>query len=405
VLLVDQAVSSASNLVVLIIGARILEPAPLARYALFQLVVTTLIGLQRAILLAPALSMQKQLGRGFIPLRWIAVGPTSSIGLALPLFLLVFEPRGLSDTPSVAVAVATSFCALAQDLVRYALFSHGHALSALVCDLLWLAITTSTLGTLASVLAHPDLLLVAASWGCGALVSAALGVVLLLRRTSNAGRIAVPIRMAWKLGKWASVDSGLSAAINLLPMFIATVAVGASIAGSYRIMQTALSPLNLVNTTIVLKFGLDAWQLADEPGIVALKRRVSTLHRWLVPGSVVVALLVEPAVLLVAGLSPLAVIGPALAVAAVAVFGAWMSPKMAAAQALGYQRFGAYLRVVSVAIASLVSASILLQWPFKLEDPIGPTMVITSLVGLVGWELAYRRALKIETKALTETKV
>lgn len=231
----------------------------------------------------------------------------------------------------------------------------------------------------------------------------ALGVVVSLvglARARKGNYVRQSIVAAWKLGRWATLDATFAVVAYLLPMFVATIYVQSTAAGTYRVLQTALGPLNIIQTTVVTVFGLDAWQTTSIEGLRSLQRKVKVLA---------VALLVLAAGCSAAGLPLMVLITHlrdadlwriGLIVAAHGTMTAVTTPFLAAAFALGYQKFGAVIRCVSLVVCVVVSLPIAgAQW-VPWNDQIGTAMLASSGLTLIGWLISYSSATRREEHAL-----
>lgn len=398
VLLADQIVSSSSNFLVLLIAARLLPATDFSIYALFQLLATTAVGLQRTVVLGPSMSVQRHVGRATIPNGWAVATCAAAIVFFEPFYWVAGAHSGGHLAALLVVAASALVLVIAQDFFRYHLLGRGHPGLALMSDGLWLATTVVALGVL-WLTSTASIVTVAIAWQAGAAAGLVLALLGTVASRGSKPAAVLSIAAVWKVGKWASIDSVLATFVMLTPIFIAAVALVSPLAGEYRVLQTTSSPLNLVNSTIVLNFGLAAWTLRDEVSIRGLDARVRRSYRLLIPLAGVIALL-GPAVLVVAGrqLDP-ASLWASAAVGLSAMMGAWVSPKTAAAQALGYQKFGAAIRVVSVVATISISVGALSGHSWLARDPVGPAMLVSGLIALAGWEVAYRVAIGREIKS------
>ncbi|MCS5496113.1 hypothetical protein NY547_02520 [Cnuibacter physcomitrellae] len=363
---------------------------------MFQLLVSTAVGLQRAMFLMPAFSAQRTTGRSRIPLTWVLIIglPTTTIlALSMPFALGLVGPDFVS---AAALGFLVGLVALTQDALRYILFSRALVAGALASDALWLLGVVAGLVTLNQSLAWES---AAAVWGISGAAAALIAAAFLLR--SHSDLPAASLRATFRLGRWSGLDAALSGFANLLPMLVTSLALGTDLAGVYRVLQSALGPLNILSASIATSFGMDSWKLTSRSELQRLRTRTVRLGLILTLSSIAYLAVAEPLVIAITGIGHDQLIRVALIVAFAGLLGAATIPFNSAALSLGYQHLGVVLRLVIVSAALAVSilsaASVWVPW----DDPIGTTTVVSASVGFAGWLLAFFYAMRREGNRLS----
>jgi O-antigen/teichoic acid export membrane protein len=394
---VDTAAVSACNALMLLLGARALPASELTPLAMFQLILVTVVGLQRATLLSPALAAQRSIGEeGEVPTRWAVV---ISLPTALTLAWIVPLLLGASDSYLTLVALsATGLAALlVQDLLRFVHIARGTAHWAALSDIVWVAafLLLVTLVPLADAWTSFAVTWVASAW---------LAVIILLVSSApwrRQHRPPISLGGTLRLGRWSGMDNALSASANLIPMVVTSLAVVSPLAGVYRLVQTALGPLNIVNTTLVAVIGRGAWKLTNLRELGRLKRQAIRIAAYLSLATLVYLALAFPLVIIFTGVSSPDLPRIVAIYAFSALCGAIASPFSSSALALGYQFVGLLIRVIvfafAIAVSILVVQGVWIPW----NDPIGLTAIVSSALGLVGWLVGFALANRRERRLLS----
>lgn len=397
-LLLDTATTSLATMVLVVVAARVLDARQLDAFALGQLVIVTVTGIMRSALYSPAMAAQRTTGRARVPLTWV-------LWIGVPMTVLVstgVSPfMGLKNehwTHWVPVLIATMASALAQDGARTVLVSRGRERLALISDAVVLVALVGCFLLFSShVHSAAGVLLV---WGACGLPGLALALVFIAAHPAPTDLPPQSLRATWGLTKWASIDIGLASVATLLPYFVATAALDSNTTGIYRTLQTSLGPLNIVHTTVITAFGLDAWQMSSLAGLKALNRKVNRLTIALTAGGIAYSVVAVFAMVLVSNLHSPSLHRIAIIMIITATMGAANSGFNAAALALGYQRSGAILRAVIVAATIAVS----LPWSARTwvpwHDPIGSSAIVSAGATFIGWAISYRLAYVHETRLL-----
>lgn len=380
-LFVDQVTSSASNVLLVLCAARAMDTDSFAVFSTYQLVIVTLIGVGRMAIFIPALSTQRHGGRRRIPGLWttpVALGLTFA-GAPLAAWILA---RGGDLTPALMVTLcAIPVFVYLQDGLRYVRLSESRVGLVLASDSAWIILTVPGVVVWGS-----DLLAASFFWALGATVGV---VILLLPEPSELP--TTNWREAWRVGKWGLVDAALAGLVIAGPTVAALALFDQTLVATYRVIQSAMAPLNLVNSVLVVSFGLGAWKFGQPDAAQILRRRVRRITARLFGLTTFLLVTGIPASLWFAGISLQVALTPWVVVAIASVAGTWMSARQAASQALGMQHIGALTRMVSASFVILVL--ILSARSGAIADPIGTTLIGTTLVGLLGSQAAFRRGL------------
>ena len=404
VLLFDTATTALANVIVVIAASRSLNGGALDSFSLAQLVLVMLTQSVRTAIWSPALAAQRQTGKARIPLKWVAMlAPSIAVIMALGMMILI--PRnGTELVKWFAVLALCGTVLLAQDGLRSVLLSREQSVGALVSDSVTLA--AITIGAVSGQIPSSTtaiLIFWSLSIGCGFLV----GLVYLARRRDAVTLPPQSLAHAWRIGRWGALDATFSSIATLLPFFVATLYVSNTSAGPYRILQTAMGPLNIIYTTILTAFGLDSWQSATRAGLRQLNRRairLTVILCLLVVAYVVVGI---PLMIYVSQISHPDLLRIALIVGITGMLSTSAAPINAATLALGYQRFGAMIRFTVVILAVLVSIPWSVNHIVPRRDPIGTSMLITATITALGWVVsycvAYTREMRRPSRAMTET--
>lgn len=394
-LIVDTGLSAVMGLLLVVIGARNLTGQEFDHFSTTQLVIVALVGVLRSGIYGPAMHAQKVTGKAVIPLTWMLI-------ISLPLAVgsgVVFGPMlapSSQNWPQWTIClVLTMASVLLQDAGRSMLLSRDLVVGALLSDGIGLA--TLMVEAASGRLGHSgvgQLYAWAIAAGCGLVASL---TCLVIWRTHSAHIQRQSLAATWRLGRWSGLDAVLSNVGALFPFFIATLVIGDGTSGVYRTLQTALGPLNIIHTTVMTSFGLDAWQASTSAGLAGLGRKVNRLTAGMFGFSIVYVALGLPAIIWVARLDHPQLLRVSLIVALGAVMGATTTGWNAGALVLGYQWAGAVIRGVLV----VCSIAISLPWSVRhwvpWNDPIGTTWLMSSAVALVGWSWAFARATRAET--------
>lgn len=398
-ILVDTGISSVTNVVTLLLAARLLPGADLAVFSTFQLIVMTAVGIQRAAVLYPSFTAQRQHGRTYIPTQWCA---TISIPFATVVSLTCCVLLGLAPLSLVGLVI---FCAslayLSQDVLRYHFYTLDSPGRATASDTIGFAALTILTIVYISSGRGSDWSSFAIIWAASglAVVVVALALALALRRrTSSQTSIRAQLQWTIRYGKWSALDNILSGIASVGPVVFSTIVLTSDVAGIYRVFQTVQGPLNVLSSSLVTLIGLSAWSITGEPALRAFRIRVLRMSVGM--GVLALAYMVV-AVFVVGALTNVVQPSSAHAIVLVAISGvlnALTVPVAAGSAILGKQRIGVMLRLVIVLAALLLvgasARTTLVPW----NDPVGVLMIFASVLGLLGWAVGFFLAIRVEVE-------
>lgn len=385
-LALDQVASSASNALLVLLVARQLNVGSFAVFASAQLVVLSLMGVARLGLYSPALSTQRAHGRLRVPSAWVVpASMTLASTAALIVFVLSrFQAARVSHIDLLALCLAP-VVVVTQDGFRYVRLSEGRFKLVLLSDLAWLCTTIPIVALAADSISET-----AFAWGGGA----GVGLVVLLTSRESSLPLA-NLQDTWLVGRWGAMDATLAAIIVSAPT-LATSVTDEALVGAYRVVQSAVSPLNVINNVLVVSFGLEAWRLSQANGTAVLRRNVRWATALLLALATALTLLAVPIALKVADIELAAAARPWAVVGLASLIGAWMSARIAAANAMGMQRISALTRATSTLFTCL-AIYLVVGIEFS-SDAIGLSLLGSAVIGLAGSQLAYARGLATITK-------
>jgi len=394
VILFDTGTTSLTSVVLLLGAARQLAPESLSTFAVAQLIIVTAVGILRAGVFGPAMAAQRTTGRASIPLRWSVTiaQPASLLATAVVVFL-VPRPEGWLWLPSVALAGAVY---LAQDALRNVLVSRNALKPILIADVVTCLLVLGSV-TIYGVPGSPPALML--FWCAAGTPGLAYAIVATRRHTAQDAPVQ-SLAETWRLGRWGAVDAGLAAVATLVPMIVSTTFLSMTASGSYRVLQSALGPLNILHSTLLTIMLVDSWQTTTLKGLESLRRKVFKILLCMVGGTVLYLAAALPAMVALSGLRGPDVTRVAIIVALAGLLGSANTPFNGAALSLGRQHWGAGIRLATVALALTVSVGSNSWVPW--QDPIGVSMLGGAAVALAGWTTAYAVANRREDVRVRE---
>jgi len=234
-------------------------------------------------------------------------------------------------------------------------------------------------------------------WGAVGIPGLVYTIVVASQGTVSAERVQT-FADTWRLGRWGAMDAGLAAIATLVPMVVSTVFLSMTASGTYRVLQSALGPLNILHSTVLTVLMLDSWQTSTRLGLRALRRKMFRILLGMVSGSVLCLAVALPAMVALSGLRGPDVSRVAIVIGLAGLLGSATTAFNGAALTLGRQHWGVGIRLVTVAIAIAVSVGSGSWVPW--QDPIGLSMLASATVVLVGWAIAYTVANRRESVRL-----
>lgn len=379
-------------------GARTLSATELSDFSLLLLVLTSSVAFQRAAFLAPGFASQRGGGRAGVPLRWLLFLSAPIAVVSAVLIIFTYRVPSL-ELYWILVVLAAALPTVANDVLRSHLIGNSSPVHALVADTAIALIALFgflALGERASV---QELVFIysLAAWAGLAIMLCVAGF--------NRTYLRFPpmsLRRTWRLGKWAGLDNLMSASANLVPMMAATLVLGYDFAGTYRVLQAALGPLNILSNAILTSFGLDAWQLRSRIDLLKLSSRVRSLSLRLIAFTCLYLVAGEMAILWISNLQGEDVLRIAIIVGVAGLMSSACIAPQAGALALGYQKSGAIIRVFVLGFALIVTFGSIGGGFLPWGDPIAAVALFAGTANLLGWTVAYRRAQKLERALLPE---
>jgi O-antigen/teichoic acid export membrane protein len=249
--LVDQSLSSITNLLLAVIAGRWLGPTDLGVVSIgFSYYVIALM-LLRALITDPAIVLANAKKEDRHLALTSSVTLTVSAGAAVVVLSGAFSSILRGPIMEGMILFAPWIVpALLQDFWRFALFSSGHRFGAVLNDGLWLATMLIVL-PLSSRLGEPWAIV--GAWGSGATVASLVGFV-------QTRAVPRPVRasMRWwqrdaaPLGRWLAVESGFLALGSHGAFFLLAIIIAPSGLGGLRAVQSIFAPITLIGPAITL---------------------------------------------------------------------------------------------------------------------------------------------------------
>ena len=245
--LVDQGLSSVSNVLAVVLVARVLSPSEFGQFALGYAILTVTLGLNRAyfgsrVARAPDAQTARLLTAALVG-GMLVVSP---LVLVVVFALATLATGGQAPLIAFVVALATPIVCM-QDLLRFGSVSSGRPTTALASDGTWIAVMAVPF--LPSVeLGAPALLAV---WASGA--AAALGVALVAfgaRPQFGAG--LRQLRTRENVGLSLLVGAVAVTGAGLIVLLVVSRVLGPAAAGSLRGASTAMGPVNVLLASVAL---------------------------------------------------------------------------------------------------------------------------------------------------------
>ena len=380
-LLLDQAVSGAGNAVPLILAGWRLGADGLASLSLALLIATTAIGLQRALILEPTLSVI-----GGTERRWHH--PGTAVGVSVLLSAGAGTVSGLTDpahsfSTAAAVGGAVVFACL-HDFARYRALHHGKTVRTLISDSVWFVTAIAAVAYLPA-----DWVTLLLGWGAGA----ALGSALLLFRSAHLTHDGL-LRETWRRGRYQVSEVGVATLLTVVPFFVASALGWDARVAALRLAQSAAGPLNTIHSTVALAMLLRSGSISqrDRNATVGLRNRV---RRLIVVASVCYMLCVTTFFLMFPPQSDAVAVALPLALAVVSVsivLTSSTSPNIVLLRTFGRQASVFWGRVVTVGIAVAGTTLAVLIAPSEI-DPATGSMLLASVAGLGVWWFVFRQLL------------
>jgi O-antigen/teichoic acid export membrane protein len=241
VVLLDQGMSSVSNVLAIILVARSLSADDFGRFALGFAVLTAVLTLTRAYF-GTRVSMVKDPVDG-LSMTGSLVGALVLVGPALALVVMAVSLAGTGGASVgvlAIVAVATPIVCI-QDVVRFGAVASDRAPVALVSDTVWVLLMLLPFVLGIDLSPSAALLL----W-FGAAVVAMIVALVLLGEVPHFRSGVTELKQRHAVGESLTYASVISVVAALWIVFAASQFVGAAAAGSLRGAAAAMGPLNVL---------------------------------------------------------------------------------------------------------------------------------------------------------------
>ncbi|WP_456599827.1 hypothetical protein [Blastococcus sp. SYSU DS0616] len=236
----DQAISSASNMLLSVAIASGVSASVFGEFAIIYSIYWLLLGGTRAAVLDPLLITQRNVLKG-APVHLVAVASAAAVGaIGIPVGLLLLA------TP-LDVAWAVFFLGLpallVQDALRYVGFFEQRPGRAVLLDGVWLVVMI-----VATVLALTDVIsgtaVVLGLWILGALLADLIGLVAFRLRREPL-HLRARLRAMWPVSGPLLGDFALSSGSGQLTIFVLPLVASTALLGSLKAAQVANGPLNI----------------------------------------------------------------------------------------------------------------------------------------------------------------
>lgn len=241
VVLVDQGLSSISNLLAVVLVARVLSPADFGYFALGYAVLTLMLGLSRAyfgsrISLAPDQQSARQL-TGALVAGMLVVSP---LVVVVVLLLSSAATRGQAPLITLIVACATPIVCI-QDVLRFGAAAGGRPWAALLSDAVW--ICAMALPLLAGVRLAATAVLTL--WACAAAVAAVVALVAFGERPQLHAGLR-ELRRREDVGGSLTLGAVATTCATFVVLLVVSRLLGPVAVGSLRGASTAMGPVNVL---------------------------------------------------------------------------------------------------------------------------------------------------------------
>lgn len=237
----DQLFSSLSNVLVVVLVARVMNPEEFGRFALGYTVLTMALALTRAYLgtrlsLTPDRASAKRLTANLVASMALC-GPA----LALVVLGLSAAATGVASLGVLAIVAVSTPIVCAQDLLRFGAVASGRPWVALVSDGFWVAMMVLPFALRVTLSPTAALLL----WSGSAV--GALGLALVLTR--QVPRLAAglaELRRRDRVGESLTFGAVVATAGSLWVLLVVSQVISSTAAGSLRGASTAMGPVNVL---------------------------------------------------------------------------------------------------------------------------------------------------------------
>lgn len=271
----DQAISSASNMLLSVAIASGVSASVFGEFAIIYSIYWLLLGGTRAAVLDPLLITQRNVLKG-APVHLVAAVSATAVGaVGIPIGLLLLATP--LDTAWVVFFLGLPVLLL-QDALRYVGFLEQRPGRAVLLDGVWLVVMI-----VATVLALTDTIsgtaVVLALWILGALLADLIGLVAFRLRRERL-ELRARLRTIWPVSGPLLGDFALSSGSGQLTIFALPLVASTALLGSLKAAQVANGPLNITvaaASVICLPMVAGAVDAAPDRGKALLIGRYASL--------------------------------------------------------------------------------------------------------------------------------
>lgn len=239
--LVDQALSSVSNLLAVVLVARVLSPEDFGYFALEYAVLTLTLGLSRAyfgsrISLAPDQSTARQV-TGAVVGGMLVIAPFAAV---VVLAVSLLATGGQAPLIAVVVACATPVVCI-QDALRFGASAGGKPWAALLSDGCWILamavpfLLADRIGAVAAL----------SMWGMAAVLALLVALVVFAERPRFADGVR-ELRRREAIGASLTLGTIATTTATLVVLLVVSRVLGPAATGSLRGASTAMGPVNVL---------------------------------------------------------------------------------------------------------------------------------------------------------------
>lgn len=248
--LIDQALSSLTNVALSIVVARAVSPTEFGGFSVALIAFTFAVGLLRAIVCEPyVITINTMTERRQRVAKSDATGSALSVGAVGSLLCLAAAPLLSDEAKWSLIGLAVMLPGiLLQDTVRFIFFAARRPQLAALLDGIWAVGQLATVGFLLWA-GTESLFLLVLAWGASATVAGLVGLVI-TRTRPRPGRVVSWWRRQHALSSKFAVDYLVQMGLVNLTYFVVGWMLGLRALGAIRGAQVLLGPLQLLSSGI-----------------------------------------------------------------------------------------------------------------------------------------------------------
>jgi O-antigen/teichoic acid export membrane protein len=247
----DQALSSATNVVITVLAARTLDPRDFGAFSLAFAVYILALGISRGLVTEPLLSRPSAIEESWPETCSAVTGAVLQVAIGIAVAIAVIAVVAPQDVRHAVIVLAVLVPGLlVQDAWRYCFMAQGRPISALANDAVWAICQTIVIVPLA---ARHDLNLstLLLAWGFGAAIAACIGGLQTRARPHlQAGHrwFRAHVDLGWRYTTEFLLANGV-AQIGVISL---GAIAGLTAVGAVNAIQTLFGPINIVYSGISL---------------------------------------------------------------------------------------------------------------------------------------------------------